>query len=159
MAMNKNSSDGLAEDLIRAFVQIGCAESHTKTLIEKTDAELNNGLIDTNNKDAVEKAINHLNELIEELGSLSELRRDMMRYLQRMYPNGDKTYWCLVKHLGVGAYTAFEVYQASNDDPELLQMAIEANKRFTKALTHFLGVEITECAACFSDSLKKGEKA
>ena len=158
MAVNLQSSDGLAEDLIRAFVQMGCAESHAKTLFEKATAELENGIIDLKDHEAVEKQIEHINDLTDEINELAELRRDMMRYLQKLYPDGDKSYWCMVKHLGVGAYTAFEVYQASDDDPDLLNMALEANKRFTKALTHFLGVEITSCAACFSDALRKGEK-
>lgn len=158
MARNEFSSSGQAEDLIRAFVQIGCAESHAKTLLEKATAELENGLIDIENHEAVEKQVEHINDLTDEINSLAELRRDMMRYLQKLYPNGDNTYWCMVKHLGVGAYTAFEVYQASDDDPDLLNMALEANKRFTKALTHFLGVEVTACAACFADAIseKKG---
>ena len=154
MTRNEMSSSGIAEDLIRAFVQVGCAESHAKTLLEKATAELDNGLIDIENHDVVEKQIEHINDLTDEINELAELRRDMMRYLQKLYPNGDKGYWCMVKHLGVGAYTAFEVYQASDDDPDLLNMALEANKRFVKALTHFLGVEISDCASCFHDMMK-----
>lgn len=155
MARNRNSSDGLAEDLIRAFTQVGCAESHAKTLLEKATAELDNGLIDIENHEVVEKQIEHINDLTDEINELAELRRDMMRYLQKMYPDGDKNYWCMVKHLACAQFTAFEVYQASDDDPELLNMALEANKRFVKALTHFLGVEISDCAACFADMIKK----
>lgn len=154
MAVNPQSSDGLGEDLIRAFTQIGCAESHAKTLLEKATAELDNGLIDIEKPDVVDNQISHINDLIEEIDSLAELRRDMMRYLQKLYPNGDKTYWCMVKHLSIASMTAFEVYQASDDDPDLLNMALEANKRFVKALTHFLGVEISDCASCFSDMMK-----
>ena len=155
MAVNRNSSDGFAEDLIRAFTQVGCAESHAKTLLEKATAELDNGLIDIENHEVVEKQIEHINDLTDEINELAELRRDMMRYLQKMYPDGDKNYWCMVKHLSIASMTAFEVYQASDDDPELLNMALEANKRFVKALTHFLGVEISDCAACFADMIKK----
>lgn len=157
MARNPQSSDGLAEDIIRAFTQVGCAESHAKTLLEKATAELDNGLIDIENREVVEKQIEHINDLTDEINSLAELRRDMMRYLQKLYPDGDKNYWCMVKHLSISAYTAFEVYQASDDDPELLNMALEANKRFTKALTHFLGFELTSCASCVSDMLKGKE--
>ena len=32
---NKHSSDGIAEDLIRSFVQMASVELHTKTLIQK----------------------------------------------------------------------------------------------------------------------------
>ena len=157
MANNPLSSSGQAEDLIRAFTQVGCAESHAKTLLEKATAQLENGLIDIENHDVVEKQIEHINDLTDEINELAELRRDMMRYLQKMYSDGDKGYWCLAKHLSIAQFTAFEVYQASDDDPELLNMALEANKRFTKALTHFLGVEITSCAACFADALKRKE--
>lgn len=157
MARNELSSSGIAEDLIRAFTQVGCAESHAKTILEKATAELDNGLIDVNNKDVVEKQVNHINDLIEEIASLAELRRSMMRYLQKLYPDGDKNYWCMVKHLSIAQFTAFEVYQASDDDPDLLNMALEANGRFVKALTHFLGVEISDCASCFADMMKRKE--
>lgn len=149
---NPNSSDGLAEDLIRAFVQVGCAETHAKTLLEKANAELENGIII--DQDEIQDTVSHIDDLIEEISLLAELRRDMMRALQGMYPNGDPTYWCLVKHLGIAMYTAFEVYQASNDDPDLLNIALATNARFTHALSRFLGTEITSCSACFSDMLK-----
>lgn len=150
MARNELSSSGIAEDLIRAFVQVGCAEGHAKTLLEKCTAELENGLVEHNE---IQGQIDHINDLTDEINELAELRRGMMRYLHGMYPEGNKDYWCLIKHLGTASYTAFEVYQASDDDPDLLNLALEANKRFTKALTHFLGTEITECSACLSDFL------
>lgn len=152
--MKNIQSDGIAEDLIRAFVQVGCAENHAKTLLEKFDAELS--LL--SDEDAIEAKIEEIQDITEEIDELAELRRSMMLKLFNMY-DGNKDYWCMVKHLGVGAYTAFEAYQASDDDTDLLNMALEANKRFIKALSHFLGTEITECAACFSDILKakKGE--
>ena len=62
-----------------------------------------------------------------------------------------------VKHLGMAMYTAFEAYQASDNDPEMLDFALRANQMFIKAVTEFLGVEVTECASCFSDILKTGE--
>ncbi len=151
--VNPQSSSGIAEDLIRAFVQIGCAESHAKTILEKTTAEMDNGLVED-----IQKHIDHMSDVIDEINELAELRRGMMRALRNLYPDGDPDYWCMIKHLGVGAYTAFEVYQASDDDPELLNLALEANKRFVKALTHFLGVEPTDCAACFADAMKGENK-
>jgi hypothetical protein len=71
--------------------------------------------------------------------------------------DGDKDAWCLVKHLGIGAMTAFEAWQASDDDPELLDLWIDSNKAFTKAVTRFLGAEVGDCAACLSDFLKAKE--
>ena len=159
MARNPNSSDSMSEDLIRAFVQMGCAESHLKTLLEKAVSELENGLIDVENPEVLKAHTEKIDEITEEITLTADLRRRMMLKLYDMY-NGDKSYWCMVKHLGVGAYTAWEVYQASDDDPELLQMALDANKRFIKALSRFLGTEIVECAACFGDLMKakKGDK-
>lgn len=145
---NKHSSDGIAEDMIRAFVQTGCAETHAKTLIEKYHAQLESGLTDDANA-----TIEKMNACVDEVNSLAELRRRTMLALFNMY-DGDKDYWCMVKHLGIGAYTLFEAYQASDDDAELLSLAIDANKAFITALSHFLGTEITDCAACFADMLK-----
>lgn len=152
--MSRNiQSDGVAEDLIRSFVQVGCAEVHAKTILEKYNAQLENGLIDLNDNKAVLEQTDKITSITDELNNLAELRRGLMLRLFNMY-DGDKDYWCLVKHLGIGAYTLFEAYQASEDDPELYTLALEANKRFIYSLTHFLGVEITECAACFADILK-----
>lgn len=146
-------SDGVAEDLIRAIVQTGCAEAHTKTLLEKAEGQLENGFINPEDSKAVNAQLELIEDLTSEVNALAELRRSEMLRLFEMY-NGNKDYWCLVKHLGIGMYCAFEAYQASDDDPELYSIYLEANKRFTKALTHFLGVEITECAACFADILR-----
>lgn len=146
-------SDGTAEDLIRSFVQVGCAETHAKTLVEKYNAQLENGLIDLSDSSAVLTQTDKITAITEELNSLAELRRSLMLRLFNMY-DGDRDYWCMVKHLGIGAYTLFEAYQASEDDTELYTLALDANKRFIYSLSHFLGVEITECAACFADILK-----
>ena len=152
--MAKNiQNDGTAEDMIRSFVQIGCAEGHAKTLLEKFTAELENGIIDITDEEVVKKQTEKIEEITEEIDALAELRRSIMLKLFDMY-DGDKNYWCMVKHLGVGAYTLFEAYQASDDDTELLTQALEANKSFIKAMSRFLGTEITECASCFSDLLK-----
>lgn len=153
MATNIHSSDSQAEDLIRAFVQVGCSESHLKTLLEKAVSELENGLIEVENPEVLKAHTEKIDEITEEITLTADLRRRMMLKLFNMY-DGDKSYWCMVKHLGVGAYTAWEVYQASDDDPELLQMALDANKRFIKAMSRFLGTEIVECAACFGDMLR-----
>ena len=150
--MRNIQSDGVAEDLIRAFVQVGCAEIHVKTLVEKYNAQLENGLIDLETE--LESHTEKLQDAITELNNLAELRRELMLKLFDMY-DGDKDWWCVTKHIGIGAYTLFECYQASEDDPELYLQALEANKRFIHALSHFLGTEITECAACFFDGMRK----
>ena len=145
---NEHSSDGIAEDMIRSFVQFGAAELHLKTLIEKSEAKLRDGLTEDTDGE-VEKLL----EYQKQLNDVTELRRSTMLSLFNMY-DGDKDAWCLVKHLGMGMITTFEAAQASDFAPELYEMWLKANGEFTKALSEFLGTEITDCAACFADMLK-----
>lgn len=150
-------SDGAAEDMIRCFQQLACTEGHYKTLIEKYNSELNNGLIDTDDKEALNAHIEKLNDAVTELELVAELRRKVMLRLMNSYENHDRAGWCSVKHLSVASYCAFEVYQASDDnDGELLNIWLEINARFVKAVSRWLGVEITDCQSCFSDILKAG---
>jgi len=150
---NKHSTDGIAEDLIRSFVQIASAEMHTKTLLEKRVSELENGLIDYDKE--LESQLKKIDELKEEINELAQLRRDDMLYLYELYGSkGDKEKWCSVKHLGIAMMTAFEAWQASDNEEVLLTAALNKNKLFLKAVSQFLGVEVTECASCFSDILK-----
>lgn len=145
---NEHSSDGIAEDLIRAFVQAGCAELHLKTLVEKTVAKIENPSPEDGD------LIVELEEYERQMNDATNLRRSAMRNLFNLY-NGNKDAWCLVKHLGLASMTLFEAYQASDNDTELYDLWIKSNKAFTKALCVFLGVEITDCAACFADMLKE----
>lgn len=154
--VNKHSSDGIAEDMIRSIVQLGCAELHAKTLYEKAVGELEEGLIDVKDPDILSGQLTKIDLLIEDIEQLAQTRRRVMLKLYDMY-EGDKDFWCQIKHLGTAAYTLFEAYEASEDDRELLDMAMNANKAFLRALSRFLGVEITECAACFADALKARE--
>lgn len=154
---NLHSTDGLAEDLIRSFVQIAVLEMHTKTLLEKCISEQENGLVDMDDMNVFREMSEKETSLREELIELAEIRRDDMRYLFELYESkGDKTKWCSVKHLGIAMMTAFEVWQASDDNAELENMYIRKNKLFIKALSQFIGVEVTECASCFADALKGG---
>lgn len=146
--LNVHSSDGIAEDLIRAFVQYGSAEMHLKTLVEKTLAKIENPSPDDGD------LIPLLTDYEEQLDEVASLRRKTMLSLFKLY-NGNKDNWCLVKHLGIGAMQIFEAYQASDNDADLYNLWIESNKAFIKALCGFLGVEITDCAACFADMLKE----
>lgn len=146
--LNVHSSDGIAEDLIRAFVQYGSAEMHLKTLVEKTLAKIENPSPDDGD------LIPLLTDYEEQLDEVASLRRKTMLSLFKLY-NGNKDDWCLVKHLGIGAMQMFEAYQASDNDADLYNLWIESNKAFIKALCGFLGVEITDCAACFADMLKE----
>lgn len=151
---NSMSESGVAEDLIRSYVQFGCAELHAKTLYEKTIAELNNGIVDVEDSEVVQKHLDKAEMFKDDINTYAEMRRYIMRKLLDMFPNGDKAMWCQAKHLGMGMMTLFEAYQGSDDDAELLHMAYEANEAFTLAMSRFLGVEITSCASCFADALK-----
>ena len=151
---NIHSSDGIAEDMIRSIVQMGCAEVHAKTLYEKAVAELENGLIDTENDDVVQAQLKKIETIESEIGSYASIRRKTMLRLFDMF-QGDKSYWCEIKHLGIAAYTLFEAWEASDNDETLLDLANEAQKAFTRALCAFLGKEITDCAACFADMIKE----
>lgn len=149
-----NAADSKAEDMIRAITQFGCAEIHAKTLYEKAVAELENGLIDVGNADILSEQLDKVDRIKEEIGMFSDLRRKAMVSLYEMYDGGDKEYWCLVKHLSIGAMCAFEAYEGSDDDPSLLDLAKEANKAFVHAVSVFIGTEVTDCAACLGDFLK-----
>lgn len=153
---NPNSESGYFEDLIRSIQQLICVEGHYKKLIEKVTAELDNGIVDADDPEQLNKALKSLDEFHAELNETADIRRKMMLYLYENF-DGDKSYWCQVKHLANASYTAFEAWQGSNDDAFLYQVALDTNRLFVKALAHFLGTEITDCAACFSDMMK-GEK-
>lgn len=148
---NERSSDGIAEDLIRSFVQFGAAELHLKTLVEKSEARLREGLSD------LEKETQMLLVYQDMLEEVTELRRHSMRVLFDLYDNGEKDSWCIVKHLGMAMITAFESAQADDFSAETYELWLNANKAFTKALSLFLGTEITDCAACFADMLRGKE--
>ena len=154
---NDHSTDGIAEDLIRSFVQMGCAEIHAKTLLEKRVSEIENGIIDVDDPDTLKIHMSEIRSIEEDLNAYAQARREDMLYLFNLYGGkGDKEKWCTVKHLSISAMCAFEVWQASESDSQLEIMAMRKNKMFIKALSQFLGVEITECASCFADILKGG---
>lgn len=155
MAENIHSTDGIAEDLIRSMVQIASAELHAKTILEKRVSELENGLVDL---DDSSKQLGKIAAAEAELIELAQIRREDMLFLFELYGSkGDKEKWCTVKHMAMASMTAFEAWQASNNDPQLQEMALKKNKLFIKSLSAFLGVEVTECASCFSDALKGRE--
>jgi len=148
---NENSASGMAEDLIRAIVQMTCAEMHLKTLYEKTVSEMENGLADLS--DGGTAVIEKANAYIEDLERCADIRRKMMLKLFTMF-DGDKDVWCMVKHLGVANMQVWEAWQNSDDDPELLELALQSNEMFVSYITRFLGMEVSSCASCLSDMLK-----
>lgn len=157
MPKNLMSSSGIGEDLIRAIQQTCCSELHLITLYQKTIAELENGIVDVDNEDVrtahFEKSEQYRTDLID----VTQLRRQMMAKLFDMFEGGDKDVWCMVKHMGASSYCAWECYLASDDDPDLLMIALDANKLFVRFMTQFLGMEISSCASCFTDALKGKE--
>ena len=154
---NKDSETGMAEDMLRSIVQLGATEIHYQTLYNKAVAQMENGLIEVENDEVRVSQIEKIRRYQDEINDVADLRRRMMRKLFSLFDGGNKDAWCLIKHLGIASMTAFEAYQASNDDSELLDLYYDINKEFNKAVTEFLGMEITDCSACLSDFLK-GEK-
>ena len=68
----------------------------------------------------------------EELFEVTEQRRQDMRTLFDLFEGkGDKEQWCIVKH-AMAMYTAFEAWQASDNDRLLYQICIEKNAYFIK---------------------------
>ena len=155
---NVDSETGMAEDMLRSIVQLGATEMHYQTLYNKSVAQLENGLIEVEKDEVREKQLDKINRYREEINDVADVRRKMMRKLFSLFDGGNKDAWCLIKHLGVASMTAFEAYQASDDDAELLDLYYDINKEFNKAVTDFLGAEITDCAACVSDFLKGGKE-
>ena len=160
MSVNRNSEVGSAEDLIRAITQMGAAEIHAMGLYYKTTAELENGLVDIDDNEVLQKQLEKAEMYRADIETYADLRRKMMNALMDMVgtDEANKDLWCMVKHLGLAMMQTFEAYENSDNNLELLNIAYESNKAFTEAITRFLGVEVTNCAACFNDSLLKGEK-
>ena len=156
MAVNVRSEVGASEDLLRAIVQMGAAEIHAMGLYYKTTAEMENGLVDIDDNEVLQKYLDKANMYLEDIETYAVLRRRMTTALKEMVgtENADKDLWCMVKHLGLSMMQCFEAYENSDNNLELLNLAYEANKAFTKAVTRFLGIEITDCASCLSDSMK-----
>ena len=156
MGRNINSEVGSAEDLLRAIVQMGAAEIHAMGLYYKTTAEMENGLIDVDDNEVLQKHIERSEMYREDIETYADLRRRMMSALMEMVgtDEANKDLWCMVKHLGLSMMQTFEAYENSENNLTLLNLAYDANKAFTKAVTRFLGIEISDCAACMSDSLK-----
>ena len=154
MPKNVQSSSGIAEDLIRAIQQMCCSELHLITLYEKTVAEMENGLVDVSDQDVLNEYVDKAENYKEDIIEATNIRRQMMSKLFSMFDGGDKDVWCMFKPLSSATYCAWEVYLASDDDPELLSIAVDTNKMFTRFTTQFLGMEITDCASCLNDMLK-----
>lgn len=156
MARNDFSEVGAAEDLLRAVVQMGAAEIHAMGLYFKTTAEMENGLVNIDDPEVLQKQIDKAEMYREDIETYATLRRQMTTALKDMVgtDEANKDMWCMVKHLGLSMMQCFEAYENSDNNLELLNLAYEANKAFTKAVTRFLGVEISDCSACLSDALK-----
>ena len=148
MARNSNSEVGAAEDLLRAVVQMGAAEIHAMGLYFKTTAEMENGLVNIDDPEVLQKQIEKAEMYREDIETYATLRRQMTTALKDMVgtEEANKDMWCMVKHLGLSMMQCFEAYENSDNNLELLNLAYEANKAFTKAVTRFLGIEISSCS-------------
>lgn len=153
--LNK-AADGAAEDLIRTIMHLGASEYHAVSLYQKALAEMENGLIDVEDNEVLDQQIAKVDRYRKDILDFAELRRTAMLNLFQMFEDGDKDMWCQVKHLGTAYITAIESFQ-STEDLNLLQLSTDINKKFTEALTAFLGAEITDCASCLGDYLKAKE--
>ena len=114
---------------------------------------MDNGLIDVTDAEILQSQLAKIGTFRSMMEEVTDMRRKLMVKLYSI-GTGDKDYWCLVKHLGTGAFQAYETYMASDDDSELYNLWLESNKLFVKAVTGFLGYEVTDCAACLHDYLK-----
>lgn len=159
MGRNSHSEVGAAEDLLRSIVQMGAAEIHAMGLYYKVTAEMENGLVNVDDNEVLQQHLDKANMFLEDIETYAVLRRRMTTALKEMVgtDKADKDLWCMVKHLGLSMMQCFEAYENSDNNLELLNLAYEANKAFTKAVTRFLGIEISDCSACLSDALK-GER-
>ena len=66
---NNMSEVGIAEDMIRSYVQFGCAEIHAKGLYEKAMAELENGLVDVEDAEVLQKQLDKCNLYQEDINA------------------------------------------------------------------------------------------
>lgn len=146
--------DSGIEDVIRAFVNASVAEVHAKTNYEKAVSEMENGTIDVDNGEVLTEHMKQIDVIHEQMDGLTALRRKIMQYMFDAY-NGNEVQWCMVKHLAITQNCLFEAYQASDNDPVIERLWLDANEEFTKAMSDFLGFEVTPCSACFSDMLRK----
>lgn len=146
---NIHSASGIAEDMIRCLMHLIAIEMHLKTDIEKLDSEIQIEL--------QPELIERLKQTKESCHEVASLRREDMLKLYELFGSiGDKSYWCLVKHSLFVAISAFEVWQAT-DEARDYESFICKQKVLNVYLAQFLGVEVTDCASCFSDILKAEE--
>jgi len=149
---NLHTSSGVAEDLIRGLQNLVALEAHYLTDLLKYQSQIDQNLVDG---DEIMSTIESIEFSQEMLTNITMLRRAEMKRLKSMFKDeeGDDSYWCSVKHLlGVTMFLT-EVWQGTNDDDDFDAM-VKANELLIYTMTKFLGVEITSCAACFSDMLK-----
>lgn len=147
--MNKDSTSGMLEDLLRSTQQLAAMELHAKTALEKADHELSvvEDVMLQERLIKVQKAENYLEKV-------TDLRRKGMKLLSSYATTLDETKWCEVKHVMMASYSAFEAYQAEPKSLPLETFYLETNKLMIQVVSDFLGLDIPPCASCFSDALK-----
>jgi len=149
---NTHTASGAAEDVIRGLMHLVALEMHLKTDIEKLTSEL-----ELEDFDCLSEHLKKITQSRENSYQIARMRRsDMLRLYEMFDSKGDKSAWCNVKHMLNVAIVKFEVWQAtgSNDDYDAF---IDFNQLLNAEMARFIGVEITDCASCFSDMLKAEE--
>lgn len=154
MSENINSSEGALEDLLRTFVHLACTEEHLKANLTKNTADMELGKVEIDEFNEIEE------DILSDLFAVTELRRNVEL---RLYSGagGDPENpeprlikkWCMLKHLAIATFTAFEYFQSTQDINDY-DTYFKINKLFTKSVSAFLGITVTSCASCFSDFLK-----
>ena len=74
---NKHSEVGAAEDLLRSIVQMGAAEIHAMGLYYKTTAEMENGLVNIDDNEVLQKHLEKAEMYREDIETYATLRRQM----------------------------------------------------------------------------------
>lgn len=153
--MKMTKGDSGTEDIIRAFVNASVAEAHAKTNYEKLISELEQGTVDTDDDEVLARQMERVENTLEQLKSLCRIRRNIMMRLFDSSP-GNENEWCMIKHLAITENCLFEAFQAGGDCERLW---LDAHEEFIKAMSDFLGMEITPCSSCFSEMIKEADDA
>ena len=138
-------------DLALSIAQDCADEWHSRDYIQGLESELES--VDEKEMPALhEKLKKQIEEEKEEWLDGVKLRRRKMDVLGIQSPNYDYHKRCTLKHRATAYVEAVETYQASPQDINYVVL-VKSEKRFFRALSKFMGMEITDCGRCLSDQL------
>lgn len=154
---NKQSSIGLAEELIGALTNQTAEERHLQVMLNDIDAKMKNGIYETD-EDLKVLADKH-ERLHTYINSATNLRRKTLGKIYSLGNDGqDEKFWCTIKHKIASTGMLFEAMQAKNlEDDELEEMYFQSQEQLNLYITEFLGLEISPCSTCVADALGKLE--